>query len=780
MEHLHSEEKKADREEIDIADYLRVLRRHIFLFFAVFGAVAAAGILYTFTIQPIYKAEIELEIQEGKEKELDVLNSLGGIRNEMIITEIEKIRSRDIARKVCRNLHLGSSVRVLKGDPDAEITAVVCSNPGRLKPSVFLVRFLDPDGNHILESAEGTHVGTFGPGECRCEAVSYHLALRTVSEGDVLEVTCRHIERAVDTVINNTSVSRVGDTSIVSIAAEHRFPERAKEIADEFFNVYSSENLSEKNASAREVNRFIRKRMDFYNEKLNSAASELQDFKEKNNIFSLSSSNNALVEQISRIDSCKALKEVELANVKKTVSMVNGPDKEFNLPGIFPPQSALEQLSVDLSKLQVTRDKLLSKLTPNHPRVAEVNIQINRLRSTILEKLDLNSKVLENEIASLESKLEEYESRVQSLPGLDKKIVKKMRDVRFYEEMVLQMAKKSEESSILEASTLSSVKVTEQSVLPAVPVSPRKLINILLSLIAASVSGLGVVFLREYVDDSLIAVEEVQNILHEEPLAVIPFQKKRFTRNINIDRSSGLGYLHIDSPVTEAFKTLKTAVEFADMGADVHVYQITSSVAGEGKSTITANLGITFANSGAKTLIVDSDHRNPMIHRIMECENSVGFVESVYGNVKPLETVQDTSIENLYIVPSGINRPNIVKLSLPLAQIRSIFEEFRPVFDYILIDTPPVLAFDDSLRIASAADRLLFVAGLGTVTKEALKRALNKSRTGSSSLAVIVNDRKECQKYNMSAYGYYSYYPYGKNGERQQDNEEKDWRILVK
>ncbi|MFH1708256.1 MAG: polysaccharide biosynthesis tyrosine autokinase [Planctomycetota bacterium] len=762
-------------EEIHLGDYIRVIRKRLWLFVGVFVLVAAAGTVYTFLITPEYQAEIKLEILDTPEGGMNLLAGLSGLKGDRIDTEIEKVRSRDVARAVVLNRDLNAVVTVEAGNPRVAVTGARAAQATRRAPCVVRLAFHDNGSRFTVTDAQGTVLGTGADGTFDQGGLVLALKEAVAHDGDQVRVTIIETEAAVDRLLDRMSVYRIGDTRLVGIAVRDTDPERARATVAECARVFAGRNLEEKNAAAREVNRFISDRRAVYEERRTAAAGELQAFKEKHNIFSLDARSASLVEQMGGLEKERAARTLEWERLDNAIGQVarNGGTTP---PEIFPPQSALEQLASRLALLTVERERLLSQVTASHPQVVAVDAQIAEIRRTILAKLTSTRDVVQGDLDGIARQLAAFDDQIKTLPELDKEGVEKLRSVKFYEEMVMQMAAKAEEFAIVEVSTLSSVRVTQEAWVPGAPVKPRRGVNILLALVLAAVAGLGAVFLREYFDNTFNTTEEVAQALGLPVLVTIPCLRRRGAGEVVMDRKEGLAYLTLDSPVTEAFKTLKTAVEFMEHGATHRVVQVTSSVAGEGKSTIAANLAISFATAGHTTLLVDADYRQPTVHQIMRTENQAGLVDILFKGMSWHETVQETQVPGLKVITSGLAGPSIAQ-GIRMESLAPFIADVKAAYDYVVVDSPPCMAVDDSLRVGRVMDMVLLVVDLGHADRGTALRCVGRCRqNGIRITGLVVNDCKGMERYSRTA-GYYQYYLYGRNITA--DTVERKWRIRI-
>ena len=212
------------------------------------------------------------------------------------------------------------------------------------------------------------------------------------------------------------------------------------------------------------------------------------------------------------------------------------------------------------------------------------------------------------------------------------------------------------------------------------------------------------------------------------------------------------------SRTSEAFRTLRTNIQFSSLDKELRSIVVTSSGSGEGKSTVMANLAITMAESGKKVILVDCDLRKPSIHKKMGISNSVGLTNIIVQGVKKEECVVKTAVNDLFVLTSGPIPPNPAEL-LGSKKMRAFIEELEGEYDLVLIDAPPVLAVTDAQILSTIVDGVIFVASYGEAQKNAVvdaKQLIDK--VGGKILGIVFN------KVPDESYGYYGKYYKGYYG----------------
>jgi polysaccharide biosynthesis transport protein len=284
------------------------------------------------------------------------------------------------------------------------------------------------------------------------------------------------------------------------------------------------------------------------------------------------------------------------------------------------------------------------------------------------------------------------------------------------------------------------------------PSSPRVLFNTLLAAALGLMAALGLAFLIEHLDDTVKSPDDVTEIADLPTLGVISQIK---TVKKGVDRQVLATLMSPRSPVAEAFRTLRTNLEFASLDTPLRTLLITSAVPGEGKSTISANVAIAFAQAGRKVILVDGDMRRPSIHRLFEIPNSYGLTTLLRADQTALDSVAHASEEpNLRIVTTGPLPPNPAEL-LGSQRMRALIARLSEGSDLIVIDSPPLHAVTDAAVLASEMDGVLIVSHAGRTKRGALAQAREAlDRVGARVVGVTLNRLTE----RSSAGYYYRYY----------------------
>ncbi|MCX6874225.1 MAG: polysaccharide biosynthesis tyrosine autokinase [Verrucomicrobia bacterium] len=366
------------------------------------------------------------------------------------------------------------------------------------------------------------------------------------------------------------------------------------------------------------------------------------------------------------------------------------------------------------------------------------------LRDTLQAKLELAEARYKRALASKNEKRTDAIKR-----GLDAQdYVDAKRDFEAEQEMLQKMKLKVIGEEISEKMPDESIVVHDDPVISQSPVSPNVTLNLILGAVVGLIFGLGIAFFLEYIDTSVKSLEDVERYLQVPVLAVIP-------KDIGIlYKQSGM------SPDAEAYRILRTNIEFNRKNPEDNSITVVSGGAGEGKSTTLINLAYVCAQGGYTTLMVDADLRRPRLHTFFDINNSVGLTNYLTTELMLEDVILQTPVDNLYFMPSGILPADAAGI-LNSRRMAELIQDVKQRFDLVLVDSPPILGVSDASVLASEVDLTMIVVQHRKLPRNMLLRVKQAvENVGGTVIGVVLNNvdvRSDSQyQYYTSYYSYYA------------------------
>ena len=424
--------------------------------------------------------------------------------------------------------------------------------------------------------------------------------------------------------------------------------------------------------------------------------------------------------------------------------------------GLNLPDNIIKNLLPRYNDAKRTLDTLkINGLGVNHPTVLAAADQIKtmkeqldegvvNLRATLQAQLDMASDRLKTvEILKDDSREEAIKRGLDAQDYVDAK-----RDFETDQQLLQSMKLKQIGKNITDKMTDESIVVHEEPQISQSPVSPNVTLNLVLGAVVGLIFGVGIAFFLEYLDTSVKSLEDVERYLQVPVLAVIP---------------KDVGILHRQSrmsPDAEAYRILRTNIEFNRKNPEDNAITVVSGGAGEGKSTTLVNLAYVCAQGGYTTLMIDADLRRPRLHTFFEINNSVGLTNYLTTELMLEDVILQTPVDNLYFMPSGILPADAAGV-LNSRRMSELIQDVKQRFDLVLVDSPPILGVSDASVLASEVDLTIIVVQHRKLPRNMLLRVKQAvENVGGHVIGVVLNNvdvRSDSQyQYYTSYYTYYA------------------------
>ena len=379
------------------------------------------------------------------------------------------------------------------------------------------------------------------------------------------------------------------------------------------------------------------------------------------------------------------------------------------------------------------------------------------------DSLDKEIRALSTNISQVQTKITELEA-IQNRTSAQDADLSRFRDsLQQYRNSYANLVKSFEDLRLNEARATDTISIVEPAEVPKKPIRPRILLNTVLGLLVGMVLAIGGVLLIEYLDDTLKNPDDVVAALKLSTLGAIP-RTRQDSADADADRQL-VTFLNPKSPISEAYRILRTNIQFSSLDKPIRTLLVTSANPSEGKSTTASNLAAVMAQTGQKVVLIDTDLRRPVIHKVFNVPNNIGLTSALLTPPDPTtlaHLIQPTEIKNLSVLTSGPLPPNPSEL-LGSHRMGDLIEALKSVADIVIFDSPPALAVTDSAVLARQLDGVLLVVDSGETREPLARRAVEElSKVGAHILGVALN---RLSPTNTDGY-YYYYHHYYSDGEK--------------
>lgn len=566
-------------------------------------------------------------------------------------------------------------------------------------------------------------------------------------------------EDAFRTLSGSIKVEQFRDTSLISIQAYREDPEEAARIANEVATVYRDQRLTAKRHEVKRSIEVLESEMQKQQERVERAEQELEKVRKDLGISIISKGFQADKLRLQQLEADRIAARVDMLVRKARLDQLealNGDDL-MNASSYIVNDQSLATIKAQLADSEISLKVLLESYGINHPDVKRLQAGVNELRKHLNDALVGLKKGLRADYAVSLEKYNVLASELETARSSDidaerDKFLpfdKAEREVAVQRQILDALRSRVAQTGIEIEVPRTPVEITDPAEPPPLnrPVSPNIVMNVFLSLVLGLAAGIGLAYFIEYLDTSVKTVDDVERFLGLPVVGVIP-QKVRPL----IEEGP-------DSPHAEAYRVLKTNMQFANKGISAGAFAVVSGGVGEGKSTTLFNLAYICAQLGDKVLIVDSDLRRPVQHTILNMSNRFGLTNVLMRDVPIEETIKPTSIPNLHFLPSG----KLPRSSLGLLnsqRMRELVKNLKARYDYVFFDSPPIMGVTDASILASEVDGVLLVVQYRKYPRIISSRAKRMiENVGGNILGVVLNNINILRDdYYYYYHSYYSHY----------------------
>lgn len=692
-----------------LTNYLDIILKHRVLIFSVTLFVGVVVAIYSFKVQPVYRATAQLEI----ESETPLLQSLTDLFRGNVPVDQETF--------------LSTQVDVLKSDSLAWLTIE------QLKLAEA------PEFKAVLDKDPDT-----------AQSVT---ALQTA-------LTNEFEKRLI--------VERQKDTRMVRVHFDSTYPKVAAAVANAMVDNYTEYNFRLKYDATRQATAFMEKQLDELKAKVEKSQQALVDYERQNSIVNVGEKESVAEQKLG--DLSKDLTDAQNERLSK--------ESLWRLVSSDPSQVRFVAQSELLQKLQTTEADLSTQYADEaqlygttFPKVRRLQAQLDEVLSLTLREQKRLIETINHDYAAangrenlLSTAVAAQKVEVGRYNGLliEHNLLK--RDADTNQQLYDSLLQRLKDATVSAGLRATNIHVIDRALPPRWPDRPRKGRYIAVGLLGGLILGFLCALIREALDNSINGAEEIERITGLPALAIVPRviggQRRllggRNSHNQSPNGTVSLALLHYpESPVAESFRVLRTSVLLSTAHHPPQVILVTSPQPSEGKTSTALNLGIGLAQKGTKVLIVDADFRRPGVAKALNLDNQKGLSTVLTGAAAMSEVIcQFPEMPALWLLPTGPRPPNPAEL-LSSTAMENLLTELRAAFNFVVVDSPPVVLITDATILASIVDGVVLIAESEKTTRGAMLRALRTlSLSGGRVLGTVLN------KVDSRRDGYYGHYDY--------------------
>ncbi len=583
------------------------------------------------------------------------------------------------------------------------------------------------------------------------------------------------VAQTVERLKSAVTVSRAGQAYVITISVNSVDPEKAARLANIIGEAYVVDKLDARFDASKRASAWLSERLEELRGQLRESEQAVVKFRIENNLVQTGVNATLNQEQLAQMNSRLVQARGETAEKKARFDLLNqllakgGNTSSMPEAIASPTINALRQQESTVSSRAAD---LVARYGERHPLVVNVRAELRDVQRGIAEEMTRLSANVRNEYNLALARQEAVEKTLREVTGQTDNDSSKIVTLRELErtaavnkslfEDFLQRAKITEGQSSFEAR---DARIITPALQPGSPSAPRKNLILLMAIAVGLIAGFGAGFLIEFLNVGFTTTEQVETMLN---LPVLSSISQVNTRDLKVGETavplSSYPYVKPLSRYSEMIRAVRSGVAMTDVDNPPKIVQLTSTIPGEGKSTIALSIATSASQSSLKTLIVDCDFRHPSTSKQFGLEKEIGLVEYLLGTAELKDVIRFDKNFQLYVLPAGGKTQNAADL-LASERFKTLLSGLRERFDYIILDSPPLGPVIDPLILSHVTDKIVFVVHWGSTSREMVARTVEQLQGHKKIAGIVLNhvNDQEAQKYGKYAYSHYYGSRYYKN-----------------
>ncbi len=750
--------------------------------FLIFGILAISGAyVYLRYATPMYEATAKLIIKDEKKgyedsKMMESFNMMG--TKKIIENEIEVLQSRTLMDNVVKSLHLYApitiegKVRAISAYLSSPVQITV-ADPDSIK-EVPKVHFTYDQAKGAI-SLEGKYAGSVNEwlstpyGRLKFVPNKRYVPSNLGKQYYFSLVQTKDVTKNILRGLKVSAASKL--SSIIDLSYRDEIPQRAEDVLNQLIVVYDRAAIDEKNSLAKNTLEFVDERLGLVKRDLDSVERNVQQYKAATGATDISSQGQAYIQSVASNDQEVGRLRAQISSINEVEKTITSGSDRGGLMTAGVGDANLSQLMNDLNSKQLEYQRLKTTVAENNPILVSLREQIDKLKPTILENVQAQKRSLEASMASISSTSNKFSSMLSAVPQKERQLLEMSRDQNIKNGIYSFLLQKKEESELSYASTLSDSRVVNKAQSTKKPVSPNKML-IYLAAVALAV-GVCIVFIsaRESFSRKVLYRHELESMTSLPIIGEVAHNKSKDELVIQAGKRSF---------IAEEFRKIRVSLHFLGIDQSKKKILVTSSIPGEGKSFVAANLAISNSLSGKKVVLVDLDLHKPGLGKIFDkTTEDAGMSDYLTGEKDPEDIIKRVpNHENLFFVSSGTLHESPSELLLN-GKINDFIAYLEGIFDLVVLDTAPVVLVTDAFVLTKLVNATLYVVRHKYTPKMLVKRIDENMRINPLTNPGIVFNGVKTRGFFNNNYGYGYDYVYGEKGKKKEKKEQKQKKTVT-
>lgn len=721
------------RQPKHVSDYLRVLYKRRWVALPVFLVIFSVSAVNTLRQTPVYqsRAQLLIETDTPKVAKLDEIFESGGYDNDAFYqTQYRILQSRSLVKLTLDRMKLWDAPRLGNGpEPKGSINPLEMAADGSVKAFRFLAHLGDPPAP---------------------------AAAPTTSESSARE-TARQSAR-IDQFLSGLSIVPVRNSRLVEVRYNSTDPTFAADAVNALSQAYIDQHMEDKFSSSKDAADWLGDRLAEQRSALEASEAALQAYKERNGTVSVTdSSSNIVVQRLTDLNAALTKARTDRINREALYNQLRAAEGTGTLD-TFPTVIAndyIQKLKGDLSDLQREQALLAQRYGDRNPELIKLRSSIESAENKLKAELSKAVESVKNEYEaalgaekSLQSSLEAQKSEALSLnrKGIEYGVLE--REVESNKQIYESLMQRTKETGISSELKATNVRIIDPAEVPRSPISPNLQRELTVWFGGSLLLAIGLAFGLEFLDSRIKSPDQIPHELGLPFLGMIPSLSGK-------DWQGGTPLLSNDTPAnfSEAIRSIRTSLLFSSAEDGARTLVVTSTAPGEGKTVVAGNVAIALAQAGQRVVLIDGDMRRPRVHELFGADQDPGLSNVVVGLVALEVALRKTDVPGLSFLASGHVPPNPSEL-LVSKRFHEVIAGLKENFDWIVIDSPPVMAVTDACLLAHDATGVLFVIGAEMIERNAAAAALDQLEASDARFVGAILNRVNLDRHHY----YYSHY----------------------